>query len=321
MSDPSVLVVIINRNHGNYLRECLDALRNQSYSEYRTIIIDNDSTDGSPEWIEKTYPEIHLCRFSKNHGFSFALNYAVSISKDPFILSLNPDVYIRRDFIFKLVIGINQNARYGIAAPKLLSADDPEYIDSTGLFVNRSRGTSDRGQGELDLGQYDGKLDVFGASGAAVLYRRAMLEDVAIDGEYFDENFFAYYEDADISWRAQLRGWSSIFVPTAIATHVRGSGDTLRKQRTLNVLGPRLALRNRYLTTIKNDTSTSFIADIPIIFATEFIRFFYIVIRFPTALLGFWDIMLLLPSTWQKRKKIQKSRTVDNNLIRKRFFL
>jgi GT2 family glycosyltransferase len=316
MDEPGILIVIVNWNHGDYLLECLDALQNQSYSAYQIMLVDNGSTDGSREWVQEIYSDVQLLTIPENVGFSRAFNWAVRSTSKPFVLSLNPDVVASPNFISDLVDSIRQDERIGIAAPKLLNTDEPSLLDSTGLFINRKRGTYDRGQGEYDTGQYDGKLEVFGACGAAALYRRSMLEDVAIDGEYFDEDFFAYYEDADLSWRARLKGWRAIYAPKAVATHVRGWGDTLRKQRRKDANGPRLALRNRYLMTVKNDSFSTFIYDLPVILFADLPRLFYMAFVCPRALLGLFDLVRLFPSAWRKRRHIQRNRAVNKDVLR-----
>jgi GT2 family glycosyltransferase len=319
MNNPSVSVIIINYNHGHFLRGCLDSLRNQSHPPSKTIIVDNGSIDGSQEFIRQSYPAIELITYSRNTGFSQAMNRALRSTNDPFVLSLNPDVTAKPDFISKLISTIKQGDKIGIAVPKLLRADKPAYLDSTGLFINCQRRPYDRGQGEYDQGQYDHELDIFGVCGAAGLFRKAMLEDIAINGEYFDKDFFAYYEDADLSWRAQLRGWHVRYEPAAVATHVRGWGDSLSKQRKKDSFGPRLALRNRYLMVIKNDSISSFISKLPVILAAELPRLIYMSVFLPKALLGLWDIVRLFPSAWRKRKYIQENRVLDPKTIWQKF--
>jgi GT2 family glycosyltransferase len=218
----------------------------------------------------------------------------------------------------------DRGVKVGMAAPKLLRAADPNRLDSTGLFIDRRRRPYDRDQGQPDLDQDDCKLTAayaFGACGAAALYSRAMLEDLAVDGEYFDESFFAYYEDADLAWRAQSRGWQCVYAPSAVATHVRGRGDTLRKRghATKEAHGPRLALRNRYLMTIKNDALRHFLADLPLILAAEVPRLGYTAVTRPKALLGFVDLIRALPSTRRKRRVIRSRRIVDDDQVRRWF--
>lgn len=320
MNDVPVAVVVVNWNHGHLLRDCLDALMAQDHMLDVTVV-DNGSADGSPGWITDHYPAIRLLPFSDNQGFSRAFNCGVQCTDAPFVLSLNPDVTIRPGFVLEMVCAAAQDERIGMLAPKLLQARDPALLDSTGLFIDRRRRPYDRGQGEADRGQYDTQIDVFGACGGAALYRRAMLKDLAPDGEYLDEDFFAYYEDADLSWRARLRGWCCIYAPRAVATHARGWGDTLRQRgrAARNSRGPRLALRNRYLVAFKNDAWRYFLADLPRILAAELPRLFYAALTMPGALLGLWDLARAWPKMLHKRRYIRGRRTVDDALVRRWF--
>jgi hypothetical protein len=208
-----------------------------------------------------------------------------------------------------------EEPKVGIVSPKLVRFDDNKLLDSTGLFINRCRCPYDRGQGEIDRGQYDQDKQVFGACGALALYRREMLEELAFNNEYLDENFFAYYEDADLAWRAQLCGWQAVFESHAVGSHVRGWGDSLRKQRKKDPLGPRLALRNRYLMSLKNDRLSNFLADLPLIVSAELPRLLYAAICMPSVLLGVLDFMALFGTMVQKRRALwQKVGVKESNL-------
>jgi GT2 family glycosyltransferase len=264
---------------------------------------------------------VRLWTLPRNLGFSTALNWGVSHTEGDFVLSLNPDVIVMKDFVAGLVGTIVHDELIGIVAPKLLQADNPALLDSTGLFIDRRRRPFDRGQGELDIGQYDRLSNVFGACGAAALYRRTMLQDLVLDGEYFDESFFAYYEDADLAWRAQLQGWRGVYAPRAVAIHDRGWGDTLRKRgRTAkDTTGPRLALRNRYLMTAKSDTVSHFLVDLPLILAAELPRLAYIALTRPSILLGIVGLVRALPSALHKRRQIHSRRTGDSDAVRRWF--
>ena len=325
MDTPTISVIIVNWDHGHLIQDCLDALLAQEYPACEVLVVDNGSQDGSPEEIAAHYPTLHLQAFSQNLGFSRAFNWGVRHTEGSFILSLNPDTVVQDGFLQEMLHAAGghgeESVQIGIVAPKLRSASDPAILDSTGLFVDRRRRPYDRGQGEADKGQYDEQIPVFGACGAAALYRRSMLMDVVQDGEYFDESFFAYYEDADLAWRAQLRGWGCVYAPRAVATHVRGSGDTLRKagQARKGTRGPRLALRNRYLMTAKNDTWRHFLSDLPWILAAELPRWAYAALTKPTVLLGLLDLARALPSALAKRRQIQQSRLIDDRAIRRWF--
>jgi len=329
MDDILVSVIIVNWNHGRFLKGCLDALLAQDYPAFDVTVVDNGSNDGSPEWVARHSPDVCLLAFPDNRGFSRAFNQAVRRTHGTFVLSLNPDVTVSPGFISAMVQAMGQDERVGMVAPKLLRADAPTVLDSTCLLIDRRRRPYDRGQGEVDRGQYDaqpfgsaqGGPYVFGACAAAALYRRAMLDDLALNGEYFDEDFFAYYEDADLAWRAQLRDWRCVFAPRAVAAHARGWGDTLRKKghATKDGRGPRLALRNRYLMTIKNDALGYLLADLPLVLAAELPRLAYAALAAPEVLLGIPDLVRAWPTALRKRRRIRSQRTVDDAVVRRWF--
>jgi GT2 family glycosyltransferase len=319
MSSEQVSVVIVNWNHGRFLGDCLASLLAQTYPRFDVTLVDNGSTDGSLG-IARSYSRVRVEAFDANRGFSRALNWGVKHTGGEFVLSLNPDVTLRPGFLREMVRAMEKDGRAGMAAPKLLRAGDPALLDSTGLFIDRRRRPYDRGQGEADRAQYDALPYVFGACGAAGLYRRAMLEDVAWNGECFDEDFFAYCEDADLAWRAQLRGWRCVYAHRAVGTHVRGWGDTLRRpgHAPKRAQGPRLALRNRYLMTLKNDRLRTFLADLPWIVGAELPRLAYAAITVPRALLGLFDLVRLWPTTMEKRRWI-RGRALQDALVRRWF--
>lgn len=321
MDDLSVSAIVVNWNHGHLIQDCLVALLAQSHTPFDVTVVDNGSQDSSAQWIPRRFPTVRLWTFSENQGFARAFNWGVEHTDGALVLSINPDTVTSEHFVAEMVQAMAGNDRIGMVAPKLLRPEDPLLLDSTGLFVDRCRRPYDRGQGERDQGQYDDQLAVFGACGAAALYRRTMLEDVALDGQYFDEDFFAYYEDADLAWRGQSRGWHCIYAPRAVATHVRGWGDTLRKRghTPSTVSGPRLALRNRYLMTIKNDTTTYFLHDLPHILAAELPRLAYAALTRPRILLGLVDLARAWPTAIKKRREIRRRRTVEEAMVRRWF--
>ncbi len=317
MDDVPVSVIIINWNHRPFLDSCLIALKLQGYQELEIVVVDNGSSDGSVGWLERNHPDVRLVAFPDNRGFAAAFNHAIRITTSQLLLSLNPDVTVHPGFIDALVQALLRDDQIGIVAPKLRMSDQPDRIDSTGLFINRARRPYDRGQGEIDQGQYDQHTDIFGACGAAALYRRKMLTDLAIDDQYFDDDFFAYYEDADLSWRAQIHGWRCVFAPEAIGDHRRGGGDTLTKAKVKVSQGPRLALRNRYLMTIKNDDPITFLLDMPVILAAEIPRLIYAAFTAPKTLLGILDLAKALPRALSKRRKNLASRSIQPAALRR----
>jgi GT2 family glycosyltransferase len=256
MSKPLVSIGLVTWNSETYLPGCLGALARQMHTNIELIVVDNASTDHSLDLVVQSYPEAMVIRNISNTGFCHAHNQAIRASRGVYYMPINPDVVMDPGFISHLVQALESSKQHGSAAGKLLlnpREADLFRLDSTGLFLDRRRRQYLRGHGELDQGQYDKPGEVFGVDGAAPLYRREMLEDIRMDGQYFDESFFAYREDVDLAWRARLLGWGCWYQPLAVAYHQR----TFRPGRRDAVpSGIRVyAVKNRYLSLIKNETN------------------------------------------------------------------
>jgi len=259
MRDPHRLVSIsiINWNGMRYLPHCLESIYKQDYaSKIEIIVVDNFSTDGSLEYLEKEHPGIKLLKNSTNRGFSYAHNQGIRASGGEYVVPLNFDVFLETSFVNEMVKTMEKDPRIGILSGKLYKQKDEkktDILDSTGITMKHCF-MSPRGEKERDNGQYDTPegLDVFGACGCAPFYRRTMLDDVRCMDEYFDEDFVNYVEDVDLSWRALLRGWRCIYNPRAVAYHERGvtRKDSRQMRRVYLVHG----FRNRYWSMIKNMT-------------------------------------------------------------------
>jgi hypothetical protein len=209
-----------------------------------------------------------------------------------FILCLNNDVILDRDYLKEALSGAGIDDKIGMVSGKILRMDK-KTIDSTGLFLGRNRKAVERGYGKIDKGQYDKPGYVFGVSGACAFLRRSMLDDIKDENGYFDERFGMYYEDLDLCWRANKKGWKAYYNPKAIAYHLRG-GTTVgcsaitspdkvgTKQSQYTGLLRRLAPRNdifsrlsddlqkkyiinRYRCMIKNDSIFGFLINLPFI--------------------------------------------------------
>jgi GT2 family glycosyltransferase len=168
----------------------------------------------------------------------------------------------------------------------------------------------DRGAGEPDLGQYDKAEDVFGPSGAAALYRSEALRAAAFGGQYFDEDFFAYREDADLAWRCRLMGWNSIYVPSAVALHRRRVTPERRAQ--LSAVINYHSVKNRFLLRLNNMTRGLYVRDFwPITFRDVAVMG-YVLVREWSSLGALWFPFRHFPKLWKKRKTIQAKRRVSD---------
>lgn len=209
-------VVIPNWNGEVFLSACLGSLAQQTYKHFEVVLVDNASTDDSLALVEKEFPWVKVIPLRENRGFAAALNEGVRRSHGQHIAPLNNDTEVASHWLEELVRALDSHPEVGICASKMLGLPDGEIIDSAGDGYCRYGFAFKIGRGELDRGQYDTFRNVFGASGGAALYRRSVLEDVGL----FDEDFFMQCEDVDLSFGAQLRGYSCLYVPKAIAYHV-----------------------------------------------------------------------------------------------------
>jgi GT2 family glycosyltransferase len=242
-----VSVVIVTWNSAPFLRRCLAALAAQTYPNIELIHVDNASADDSVAIVREYAKAQHIIN-DTNRGFSAAVNQAVRIAKGEFVLLLNPDAYLEPDYVSSLVAAMKD---FGMATGKLLQAESGS-IDSKGIRMTKSGRHFDIEQGQPDTRQPTADTrEVFGVSGAAAMYRMSFIRDVTVGGEFLDEDFFAFREDADVAWRGRLFGWKAIYVPEAIAHHVRTV--TPEKRRALSAMINMHGVKNRFLLRLKNE--------------------------------------------------------------------
>ena len=230
----AVSIVLVTWNSAQYLRRCLDGIRQQTHRDVELIVVDNASADESVQAA--------TIRNETNRGFAAAVNQGIAAARGEFVQLVNPDCFLEPDYVARL-IDVFGDPRLGSATGKLLRADG-NGVDSMGIRMTRS------GR-HLDIDDPSLHGEVFGVSGAAAMYRKAFLDDCAVGGEIFDEDFFAYREDADLAWRGRLFGWKAICEPAAIAHHVRRVTPEVRRD-----LPPDInmhSVKNRFLLRMKNE--------------------------------------------------------------------
>ena len=223
-SSPLVSVVVPNWNGRDLLDPCLESVRAQTVRDLEVIVVDNGSTDGSPEHIRLHHPDVRLVALAVNRGFAGGVNAGVRAARGEFVALLNNDARAAPDWLERLTKRLASEPAAGACAPKIYRAQAYEptgRLDSTGELYSVWGLPFPRGRDELDRGQYDDAKTVFAVSGAASVYRAALFAAV---GE-FDEDFFAYFEDVDLSFRAQLAGFSMLYEPDAVVYHRVGASS------------------------------------------------------------------------------------------------
>jgi len=230
--DTTYTVVVVTYNHADTIPACLRAVAALKPPPNQVVIVDNASRDRSPDVAAQRAGSLplQLLRKSVNTGFAAAFNEGTRATDSAWVLSLNPDCAPRPDYVARLLDGVAtrpEAGEIGSATGKLIRGegtdlDERGVLDAAGMVMTCSGRHFDRGAGQLDQGRFDRRAWMFGGTGAATIYRRRALADIAYpDGEVFSETFFAYREDAELAWRLQWRGWRCLYEPSAVATHGR----------------------------------------------------------------------------------------------------
>src|SRR5205809_204686 len=307
-----VSVTIVTYNSGRFIKRCLESVLAQKYPYLETIVIDNNSTDGTIDILEQFEDRCRIVYNAENVGFAAAQNQAIGRSGGGWVLTLNPDVMLLPNFIEALIEAADIDAKIGTVCGKLLAMtatfDIPSkpLVDSTGIYFNPMLRHLDRGSQEVDNGHYLKHEYVFGATAAAALYRREMIDNISLDGEFFDSDFFVYREDADVAWRAQLMGWSCIYAPLARGYHVRNVLPGNRR-----ALPPEInmhSVKNRFLMRIKNISGDLYRKNWFSITVRDMAVVGWCLLREHTSLKAFWFLAKNWKRVMAKRKLIQARR-------------
>lgn len=297
MSDlPRVGVVVVNWNGADHLADCLDALLAQEGVALDVVVVDNDSHDHSRDVLTPYLDRgVRAVWNDTNRGFAGGANDGFAVLDAPIVAVSNFDIRPAPDYFARCVSALaSAGHRAGAVQGKLLRfAPAPgggDVIDTTGHVAFTTRLFRNRGEGEVDRGQWDQPGEVFGVSGALAVYRREMLDDLAIvrggasvagHREVFDEDLFAFFEDVDLDWRAQRRGWQAIYEPRAVARHERG-GAGVRRTPTVE----RLNFTNRLLVIARNDDGPSLLRAFPAVAITTLLKFVEMALTVPSAVPG-----------------------------------
>ena len=219
---PKVRLIVVNWNSGALLDQCLGSLKALVWPESRLdlVVIDNASTDRSVDDLDTRHSGVRLICNDENLGFGANNLAMVDLDGIDYVGLVNPDVVVEAGWLAALSEVLEADVGLGAACPKILLGDGagPLVVQSTGSVVDRSGNSRDRGYGEPDGFAFDISDEVFAWCGASVLLRSDYLRDVGV----FEERFFLYYEDTDLSWRGQSRGWRYRYVPSAVAWHLHG---------------------------------------------------------------------------------------------------
>ena len=241
---PATISVIIPTYNGiGYITGCLDSLRRQLRKPDEVIVVDDGSTDGTAGMVEESYPEVTCVRLESNRGFAAAVNEGIRRGVGTYVALLNNDTRADERWLGELAKMLDENPSVGFCSSKMIFADRPGVINSIGVGFTRAGMAVDVGYGQQDGESFAHSRSVFGACAGAAMYRRAMLDEIGL----FDEDLYMWYEDVDLSFRAQLAGYTCVYVPTAVIHHVGGGTASSASKLHLHYCS-----RNQVLVMVKN---------------------------------------------------------------------
>jgi GT2 family glycosyltransferase len=208
-------VIIPSWNGMRLLPACLESLQAQTYQDFEVLVVDNASADGTPDMVQRDFPEAQLISLATNRGFTGATNVGIAQSKGTLVALLNQDVEADPRWLEEIALAAQAHPEAGAIACKIMLHAQRDHFHSTGDLYRLDGIPVNRGVWELDRGQYDEPAEVFSVCGGAGAYRRRVLDQIGV----FDESFFMYLEDVDLAWRQQLAGWPTVYAPSAVAFH------------------------------------------------------------------------------------------------------
>lgn len=218
-----VSIIIVNWNGEDDLRKCLPSVFRQNYKNIEVILVDNASSDSSVDYARKKFLQTKLIINKKNLGFAEANNIGYRKAKGEFILFLNNDTIVTKNFLTKLVGVLEADKSIGGAQSKISQMDNRKFLDAVGSFLTPSGFLYHYGFARRDADKYRRKIDIYSAKGAAMIFKRDVLEKIKVRGDIFDRRYFAYFEETDLCHRIWLAGYTIVFVPNSRIYHKIGA--------------------------------------------------------------------------------------------------
>lgn len=305
-----ISIIIPNWNGKELLKVCLASLKEQTYKDIEVIIVDNGSIDGSTQYIKKYFPEFECIELPKNVGFAPAVNIGIKKAKGEYIVLINNDTEVDKNCIRYLVKAAKAYPEVGFVAAKMLNFYNRNIIDSAGDYIDVVGHANNIGLGEKDGLNFETPKYVFLGTGGGSLFKREIFKKVG----FFDEDYFAYFEDVDLCFRAQLQGFKGWYEPKAVIYHIHKATSSRNKPFT-----EYLQYRNMTQTIIKNFPSSLLKKDFNwlriLLVNINTIRYLASQGMLIQALKAEFYIIKNIFSLLKKRQEIQQSKKVSDKYI------
>jgi GT2 family glycosyltransferase len=315
-------IIVVNYNGVQYLRTCLGSLKSQSFTGFEIILVDNNSSDQSVDYVRSKFPDVAIVRSEENLGYAGGCNLGAHFASSDYLIFVNNDMEFPKNWLEEMVSTASSNESIGIVTCKVIESPRAKRIQHIGSTCDIFGYPAGYGTGEIDRGQYDKLTEVFFAVGDALMMKRSLF--FRLGG--FDPKFFLYSDDLDLSWRTWLSGYKVIVNPSAIAYHMgRGSvkdtiinGTNLLTNPTRRYLGERNTLR----TLLKNYKGQTLISVLPAYFSLLLAEVSFFAIKKEVHLVKsditavFWNLRNLR-DTLILRSIVQRLRRVEDGDVKK----
>jgi GT2 family glycosyltransferase len=306
----AVAICIVIHNDAGDLPGCLESIAALRHRPLEIVVVDCDSQDGGLETARTHAPAgipFQAVALGANLGFAGGMNAAFARTQAPFVLTLNADARPTPDYVTRLLDRAEAHPRTGAVTGRLVRPEG--RLDACGMFLTPNWRHLDRGSGEVDRGQFSQPEKVFGATGAASLFRREALDDAAVDGEVFDPRFHSFREDAELCFRLRERGWEVIYEPGAVAEHRRFN---LPERRSAMPAFVNLhSLKNRYLLRIYHQTGRNFVRTFFPTLIRDLAALGYVLLRERSSLGAYGWLWRHRAELIKRRRTIQGRRSVE----------
>ncbi|HEV8432546.1 MAG TPA: glycosyltransferase family 2 protein [Thermoanaerobaculia bacterium] len=327
-----VSLILVTWNSARFLPRCLDGIAQQTFRDIELIAVDNASVDDSAAIVRSRFPAATILQNAANEGFSRAVNQGIARASGEFVQLVNPDAFLEPEYVAKLVEAMESprssvlsprmsngtdlrtedrgpRTDIGSATGKLLRADG-SGVDSKGIRMTRTGRHFDIEEGE--------EREVFGVSGAAAMHRMSFIRDVTLsDGQFLDEDFFTYREDADVAWRGRLFGWRAAYVPEAVGWHVRTV--TPERRRELPAFINMHSVKNRFMMRMKNEGLYLALRNAPFELARDLVIIAAVLTIERSSLPAFPWLWRNRKRIFAKRREIQRRRRVSDRALARWF--
>jgi GT2 family glycosyltransferase len=318
------------------LDRSIPVLLENSPAKTEVVLVNNDRGQDLHEWALKRRYDVRVLDLGHNVGFSGAANAGIDATSGDLILVANDDLFLGPTYLPEMISLFQRRPAAGAANGKILRYDlelsaPTGTLDSAGIRIGRNRRPMDRGEGVEDRGEFEVETEVFAANGAAMVLRRRALGDARVANEYFDETFFMYKEDLDLSWRLRLGGWECWYVPRAVAYHARASkglgeksyfssfGEFVRNEKTKPRAARIHSMKNQWLMLIKNEDAANLLRDLPHVLGRELMILGYNALFAPRTLVSIVKFLRVVRVAARKRQEIMAKRVTPAAELRRWF--